>query len=102
MFINSLIKEGNITVSLSANDLREFALDIIQQTKRELEDLVIAQKLEAYVSRQRACEMLDVDSTTLWRWAKRNYLVPATVGGKKRYKLSDINRLLGNNLKLTA
>ena len=94
MLINNLIKEGNITISVSANDLKEFALDIIQQTKRELEDLVIAQKSEAYVSRQRACEMLDVDATTMWRWAKRNYLVPATVGGKKRYKMSDINKLL--------
>lgn len=102
MNIKDLAKENNIIVSIGITDLREFALDIIQQTKRELEDLVIAQKLETYVSRQRACEMLDVDTTTLWRWAKRNYLVPATVGGKKRYKMSDINRLLGNNLKLTA
>jgi len=95
---NNLFKEGNANIALvSVNDLKQFALDIIQYTKQELEDLVIAQKSEAYVSRQRACEMLDVDACTLWRWAKRNYLVPATVGGKKRYKMSDINRLLNNN-----
>ena len=96
MILKELIDEKNVSVSISINDLREFALDIIQQTKRELEDLVIAQKSEAYVSRQRACEMLDVDATTLWRWAKRNYLIPATVGGKKRYKMSDINKMLNN------
>ena len=65
MILKELIDEKNVSVSISINDLREFALDIIQQTKRELEDLVIAQKSEAYVSRQRACEMLDVDATTL-------------------------------------
>jgi len=97
MILNNLIKEGNITVSVSINDLKQFALDIIEQTKKEIEDLVVAQKSETYVSRQRAAEMLDVDSVTLWRWANRNYLVPATVGGKKRYKMSDINRLLNNN-----
>jgi hypothetical protein len=96
MNIKDLVNEKNVSVSVGIADLREFALDIILQTKRELEDLVIAQKSEAYVSRQRACEMLDVDSTTLWRWAKRNYLVPATVGGKKRYKMSDINKILNN------
>ena len=94
MKINDLLKEGNFVLTVGANDLREFALDIIQQSKRELEDLVIAQKSETYISRQRTCEMLEIDSTTLWRWAKRNYLVPATVGGKKRYKMSDINKLL--------
>jgi hypothetical protein len=102
MRIKEFVNENNITISVSINDLREFALDIIQQTKRELEDLVITQNSEAYISRQRACEMLDVDACTLWRWSKRNYLVPVSVGGKKRYKLSDINRLLGNNLKLAV
>ena len=88
---------GNTAVFLSMSDLKEFAQDIIAQTKKELEDLVIAQKSEAYISRQRASEMLGVDSTTLWRWSKRSYLVPSNVGGKKRYKMSDINRLLNNN-----
>ena len=97
MRIQELSRENNIMVSVGITDLKEFALDIILQTKRELEDLVIAQKSETYVSRQRTAEMLDVDSTTLWRWAKRNYLVPATVGGKKRYKMSDINRMLNLN-----
>ena len=92
--INELIKEGNIALTVGLNDLKEFAKDIIQQTKKELEDSILAQKLETFVSTQKACEILDVDSVTLWRWHKRNYLVPATVGGKKRYKMSDINKML--------
>jgi hypothetical protein len=95
--IKNFVSGTNTAVFVSLSDLKEFALDIIQQTKRELEDLVIAQKSEAYVSRQRASEMLGVDSTTLWRWAKKNYLVPAAVGGKKKYKMSEINKLLNLN-----
>ena len=98
MRIKELINENNITISVGMTDLREIVLDIIQQAKRELEDLVIAQKSETYVSRQRACEMLDVDYSTIWRWGQRKYLVPCSAGGKKRYKMSDINRLLNNNL----
>ena len=99
MLINYLKNEGNASIALvSINDLKAFALDIIQQTKRELEELVISQKSEMYVSRQKACEMLDVNSTTIWRWSKKNYLVPIFIGGKRRFKVSDINRLLNKNL----
>jgi Predicted site-specific integrase-resolvase len=96
MVIDNVIEEKKISVTVGFADLKMIVKEIIEDTKRELEDLVTAQKSETYVSRQRACEMLDVDASTMWRWAKRNYLVPATVGGKKRYKMSDIKKLLTN------
>lgn len=46
------------------------------------------------VSIKQVCEMLDVDPSSLWRWRKRGYLVPAEIGGKRRYKISDIRRIL--------
>lgn len=98
MELYKLIKENaNLSISVKLDELKEFATYIITQTKNELEAAIISQKSETYISRKRASEMLDVDTTTLWRWANRNYLVPATVGGKKRYKMSDINKML--NLK---
>jgi len=42
-------------------------------------------------------EMLDVDKSTLWRWAKIGYLVPINVGGKRRYRMSDVNRILNGD-----
>ena len=94
MNIKEILNETNITVSVGLTDLKEFAKDMIQQTKRELEDLVVAQKSETYMTRQQTSEMLSVDLSTLWRWEKRNYLIPVCVGGQKRYKMTDINRLL--------
>ena len=35
-----------------------------------------------------------VDRSTLWRWAKTGYLIPAEVGGKRLYKQSDIDIIL--------
>ncbi|MDR2144921.1 MAG: helix-turn-helix domain-containing protein [Tannerella sp.] len=96
MNIKEILNETNITVSVGLNDLKEFAKDIIQQTKREMKDLVVAENTETYISRQRASEMLEVDPSTLWRWAKQDYLVPVSVGGKKRYRMSDINNRLLN------
>lgn len=93
--LKDLLQEsGNITIAVSLTDLKQFAVEIIESTKRELEDVVIADKAETYPSPKRVCEILDVDASTLWRWNKRGYLCPAEVGGKRRYRMSDVNAIL--------
>jgi len=82
----------NITVGLS--DLRTFANELIQETKRELEEAVISDKSETYPTREQVCEILSVNQSTLWRWAQRKYLVPIEVGGKRRYKMSEVKAIL--------
>jgi len=94
MAINDLLNERNLSITVGFNDLKVIVKEMIEDTKREFENLVVAQKSETYISRQRTSEMLGVDLSTLWRWAKQNYLVPVSVGGKKWYKTSDINRML--------
>jgi hypothetical protein len=39
-------------------------------------------------------EMLDVDLSTLWRWNNEKYLCAVEVGGKRKYKLSEVNKIL--------
>ncbi len=39
-------------------------------------------------------EILDVSSVTLWRWKKMKYLVPIIVGGKCKYRMSDIRQIM--------
>ena len=95
MNLKEILQEsGNVTIAVSLVDLKQFAVDIIESTKRELEDVVIADKAETYPSPKRVCEILDVDASTLWRWNKRGYLCPAEVGGKRRYRMSDVNAIL--------
>ena len=95
MNLKEIVQEsGNVTIAFSLVDLKQFAVDIIESTKRELEDVVIADKAETYPSPKRVCEILDVDASTLWRWNKRGYLCPAEVGGKRRYRMSDVNAIL--------
>ena len=101
MNLKEILQEsGNITIAVSLTDLKQFAVEIIESTKKELEDVVIADKAETYPSPKRVCEILDVDASTLWRWNKRGYLCPAEVGGKRRYRMSDVNAILnGGRLK---
>ena len=95
MSLQDLITSGqNINITVGLSDLQKFAYDLISQTKIELEAVVIADKAEIYLSRLETCEELKVDQSTLFRWAKRKYLMPIEVGGKRRYKMSDIKAIL--------
>lgn len=89
-----LKKDANITLAISINDLREWHKEVIQDTRKELEDAVISDKAETYPSAKQVSDILSVDLSTLWRWEKRGYLVPVNVGGKRRYKMSEVKQIL--------
>lgn len=86
--------EANVSVTINLTDLQQFAEGLISNTRRELEAEVIAAKEEKYLSRAETCELLKVDQSTLWRWARRGYLLPVEMGGRRLYKLSDLKRIL--------
>lgn len=95
MNLKALIATGaNIALTIYLQDLIEFHREVIDDTKRKLEQEIIENKSERYIDRKRARELLDVDDTTLWRWNKRGYLKCIKVGGKIRYAMSDIQKLL--------
>lgn len=91
----TLAKEcPGLQVTITLGDLIEANTMLIADTKKELEQLVTDQNAETYPSREKVMEMLGVSQSTLWRWQKAGYLVPLNVGGKRRYKMSDVKRIL--------
>lgn len=95
MNLTELSQTGaSISVTISLNDLTSFAEGLISNTKKQLEADVIAATEERYLSRAETCEFLQVDQSTLWRWAQRGYLVPVEMGGKRLYRLSDLKKIL--------
>lgn len=91
----ALAKEcPSLQVTITLGDLMEANTLLIADTKRELEQLITDQNAETYPSRDKVMEMLGVSEATLWRWAKNGYLVPLNVGGKRRYRMSDVKRIL--------
>ena len=93
---------ANISLTITLEDLRTFSNELIKSTKKELEAELIAQQAERYLTRAETCEMLKLDQSTLFRWAKRGYLVPIEVGGRRVYKLSDLKRILNGGKEQTA
>ena len=49
---------------------------------------------ENYLTADTVKDVLQISETTLWRWAKAGYLLPVMIGGQKRYKQSDIEKMV--------
>lgn len=95
MNINELFRSGaNVTVSILLNDLKEWHKEVLADTRRELEEVVLSDKMETYPTPKQVAEILQCDLTTLWRYGKRGYLVPIEVGGKRRYRMSEVKAIL--------
>jgi len=97
MNILQLSKEiPNLKVEVSAEDLlatmRKVTTEIIEHYENSEEP-------EQYLTRKATAQMLDVDLSTLWRWNNEKYLQVVPIGGKRRYRLSDIKRILGVEAK---
>ena len=94
--IYTLAKEcGNLTLSIKAGELVEAIEYCINKTVSEFDQRITDANTETYPGPDVVSKMLDVDKSTLWRWRKQGYLVPIEVGGKRRYRMSDVKKILG-------
>lgn len=84
----------DVTIAVKLHDLVEFGNILISNVKSELEQTIADQNAETYLSSDKVMEIFGITTTTLWRWQKSGYLVPINVGGKRRYRKSDVNHIL--------
>ena len=95
--LEEILKQHNVTISVTNEQLLKLANQLLDGAKTIYETKKAS---EQYLTRKQTAEMLQCDLSTLWRWDKENYLNPIEVGGKRRYKLSEINRILGKEAAL--
>lgn len=84
--------EVNITVK--GGELLEMAEHCVSETKKQLEQIIQDSAVETYPSPDTVAKILDVDRSTLWRWHKSGYLTHIEIGGKRRYRMSDVKKIL--------
>lgn len=87
-------QQPGMIIQISLNDLLEANQLLIDNTRKELEQMITDSNAETYPSKEKVMEMLDVSDVTLWRWQKCGYLKPINVGGKRRYRMSDVKKIL--------
>lgn len=84
----------NVMISISASDLVTANEMLIAECKREMEKSIAESKSITYLTSEQVMGMLNVAPSTLWRWQKVGYLTPIVVGGQKRYRSTDIRKIL--------
>ena len=93
---NLLLSSENMVLQLKKEDLKEFANQILLGAKSiamlEAEAAATSDKL---LTIDEAAKLLSVSKMTLYRWDQNGILKKVEIGGKRRYRKSDIERLAG-------
>lgn len=79
----------NISINVQGDDLISFGRSLISMTRQELRDDIEKKAATDLLDHRGAMAYFGVSSQTLWRWRKRGYLKPVSVGGKLMYRRSD-------------
>lgn len=85
---------AQLNITINSGQLIEAIDYCVNKTRKELEQQITDANTETYPSPDQVAKILDVDKSTLWRWRKNGYLMPIEIGGKRRYRMSDINKIL--------
>ena len=85
-----------MVLQLKKEDLKEFANQILLGAKSiAMLEAEAAATSDQLLSIDEAAKLLSVSKMTLYRWDKNGYLKKMEIGGKRRYRKSDIERLAG-------
>ena len=81
--VETLCRIGTAVLPMMAPDLNR------RETAPKDED-----NTDKLISKGEVKRMLNVCDTTLWTWAKRNYLMPVKIGSRVNYRLGDVKRIM--------
>ena len=85
----------NISITITIKELKEFADYLLQQSKDDIERLILETKQpKEYLTPNETAKLLHVNRSTLYQWNKNGYLRVIEVEGKRLYTQSDIDAIL--------
>lgn len=87
----------HVSVTLTAEDLREFATQVVNETIASMD--ATAKEEPIWLSPEQVAHRLGVNKATLWRWNKIGYLSGTKFGAKLRYRQSDVERIESSEKK---
>lgn len=95
MKTNNSPKTGiNFRVTIDDDQVSKIINALPEKDRKQLLEEIYSDEKETLHTPKKTSEIFDVNLSTLWRWKKKKYLVPIEIGGKRRYRLSDIERIL--------
>ena len=90
MNYRDLLESGaNVSVTVKLDDLKAIFKEVAGSLKPARQE----PSPEEFLSRREVLARLGIDSSTLWSWEKTGYIRSFPFGGRKRYKLSDVEAI---------
>ncbi len=90
MNYRDLLESGaNVSVTVKLDDLKAIFKEVAGNLKPTRQE----PPPEEFLSRREVLVHLGIDSSTLWSWEKTGYIRSFPFGGRKRYKLSDVEAI---------
>lgn len=84
---------GKIKFEATAADLRAFGEYLLRRAE---ESRPAPKDEEVYMTPQEYAEALKISLVTLWSWDKKGITRPLRIGNAKRYRRSDLEKILSN------
>jgi len=96
MNISEILKNNpeiavNLNVTANVNDLKTFAETCIEAGRKEKPEPI---KVEEYLTPKEMTEALKISLVTLWSWDGKGITIPLRIGNKKRYRRSDLEKIM--------
>ena len=95
MAIKDLLNNGaNVSITVSAEDLRVFFAEVAQQVINQEKAAQAAKNDVEMLNQAQVCSYLGVSKATVWRWEKIGYLRPSTrMGSRPMYLKTEVERI---------
>lgn len=81
----------HITIQITGEEMLALFRMLREEEKTNLEQ---GEGMNEFLTKKEVMALLGVCDTTLWLWAKNNYLKPVKAGRKVLYRKSDVQRFL--------
>ena len=95
MAISEILSSGaNVSITISADDLRTFFAEVAQEVMNKEKAAEAARNADETMTQKEVCKFLNVSKSTLWRWERDKYLLPTgRMGRSPQYLKSDVQRI---------
>ena len=95
MGMKDILSSGaNVSITVSADDLRVFLAEVAQQVINQEKAAQAAKNDVEMLNQAQVCSYLGVSKATVWRWEKIGYLRPSTrMGSRPMYLKTEVERI---------
>ena len=85
--------DEKVTITVGVSDIAKQVLAGMQGEGKKFKTITDFRKA------RETADFLNIDPSTLARWEKSGYLIPVRIGGRKMYRVEDIEAILNGEKK---